>query len=212
MNEYALKPHGITSETPKSLLFSAGTYYKNLKYAEGKWTGDILGATSGGGKLSITPEYQDAELDGATVAVKSAKFKVGETASVEANFTEVCEGRVVDALHLKKADTQDVTGYVKYESKALLEDSDYLDNIAFVGTLVDGRQVIAILPNALCTSAFELEGKNKTQATYTCTFECHADITQDDLYHLPYEIYFPTDTSSEANLTEEKEVAETPSV
>ena len=194
MSDYALKTHGITAETPKNLLFSAGTYYKNLKYTDGAWSGDILGATSGGGKLSITPEYVDAELDGATVTVKGAKFKVGETASIEANFTEVMEGRVVDALHLVEDTNTTVTGYKVFKSKALLEDTDYLDNIAFVGTLTDGRQVIVILPNALCTSAFELEGKNKTQATYTCTFECHADITQDDLYHLPYEIYFPNAT------------------
>lgn len=191
MSDFALKTHGITADTPKSLLFSAGTYYKNLKYETNKWTGEVLGATSGGGKLSITPEYVDAELDGATVAVKGAKFKVGETASIEANFTEVKEGIVVDALHLEEDTSKTVTGYKIYKSKALLTDDDYLENIAFVGTLTDGRQAIVILPNALCTSAFELEGKNKTQATYTCTFECHADIKQGDLYHLPYEIYFP---------------------
>lgn len=194
MSDYALKTHGITADTPKNLLFSAGTFYKNLEYKTNAWVGDILGATSGGGKLSITPEYVDAELDGATVAVKGAKFKVGETASIEANFTEIMEGRVVEALHLQEDTTKTVTGYKVFKSKAILDDDDFLKNIAFVGTLTDGRQVIVILPNALCTSAFELEGKNKTQATYTCTFECHADITQDDLYHLPYEIYFPNAT------------------
>lgn len=194
MSDYALKTHGITADTPKNLLFSAGTFYKNLEYNTNAWVGDILGATSGGGKLSITPEYVDAELDGATVAVKGAKFKVGETASIEANFTEIMEGRVVEALHLQEDTTKTVTGYKVFKSKAILDDDDFLKNIAFVGTLTDGRQVIVILPNALCTSAFELEGKNKTQATYTCTFECHADITQDDLYHLPYEIYFPNAT------------------
>lgn len=194
MSDYALKTHGITADTPKNLLFSAGTFYKNLEYKTDAWAGDILGATSGGGKLSITPEYVDAELDGATVAVKGAKFKVGETASIEANFTEIMEGRVVEALHLQEDTTKTVTGYKVFKSKAILDDKDFLKNIAFVGTLTDGRQVIVILPNALCTSAFELEGKNKTQATYTCTFECHADITQDDLYHLPYEIYFPNAT------------------
>lgn len=194
MSDYALKTHGITADTPKNLLFSAGTFYKNLEYKTDTWVGDILGATSGGGKLSITPEYVDAELDGATVAVKGAKFKVGETASIEANFTEIMEGRVVEALHLQEDTTKTVTGYKIFKSKAILNDDDFLKNIAFVGTLTDGRQVIVILPNALCTSAFELEGKNKTQATYTCTFECHADITQDDLYHLPYEIYFPNAT------------------
>lgn len=186
-----LKTHGITESTPKNLLFSSGTYYKNLKYSTNKWDGTILGATSGGGKLNITSEYVDAELDGATVAVKGAKFKVGETAQIEATFTEISEGIVADALHLVLDESANVTGYKKYDTKASLSDDDYLENVAFVGTLTDGRQVIVIMDNALCTSALELEGKNKTQATYTCTFECHASITQDDLYHLPVHIYFP---------------------
>lgn len=194
MADYALKTHGITENTPKNLLFSAGTYYKNLKYAEGKWTGTVLGATSGGGKLSITPEYVDAELDGATVAVKGAKFKVGETATMETNFTEISEGVTVDALHLVKDATFTDNGWTKYDSKSLLDDDDFLENVAFVGTLTSGKQVIVIMDNAICTSAFEIDAKNKEQATYTCTFECTADLTQTDLYHLPYHIYFPTAT------------------
>ena len=197
MANYALKTHGITEDTPKKLLFSAGTYYKNLKYSEGKWEGTVLGATSGGGKLSITPEYTDAELDGATVAVKGAKFKVAETASIETNLTEISEGVVADALHLVKDTTFTDNGWTKYDSKSLLEDSDFLENIAFVGTLTSGKQVIVILDNAICTSAFEIDAKNKEQATYTCTFECTADFTQDDLYHLPYHIYFPTETTAQ---------------
>lgn len=191
MAEFDLKTHGITESTPKNLLFSAGTFYKNLKYTATKWEGTVLGATSGGGKVTITPEYADAELDGATVAVKGAKFKVGETASLEATFTEIKEGITVDALHLVKDSTFSNEKWVKYDSKALLDDSDFLENVAFVGTLTSGKQVIFIMDNAICTSAFELNGQNKTQATYTCTFECTADLTQGDLYHLPYHIYFP---------------------
>ena len=193
MAGFDLKTHGITESTPKNLLFSAGTFYKNLKYTDATktWEGTVLGATSGGSKVTITPEYVDAELDGATVAVKGAKFKVGETASLEANFTEITEGITVDALHLVKDAGFTDEKWVKYDSKALLDDTDFLENVAFVGTLTSGKQIIFIMDNAICTSAFELNGQNKTQATYTCTFECTADLTQDDLYHLPYHIYFP---------------------
>lgn len=234
-----LKTHGITSATPQNLMFSAGAYYKNLKWgahyeivakgtesakevveseADGEkvnladvtptcpeakvgdyvkqetegWYGQILGATSGGGKLTIEPEYLDAELDGATVLVKGCKNKVGETASMEINFTEVREGVFVDALHLEKDETKEYTGYTAYKTKALLEDKDYLENIAFVGLLNDGRNVICIMENALCTGALELEPKNKTQATYASTFTCHADLLQEDLMHVPVFIYFPT--------------------
>lgn len=187
----ALLEHGITNDTPKNLLFSAGVFYKNLVYAEKEWNGTLLGATSGGGKLSITPEYVDAELDGANVKVKGAKFKMGETAQIEATMTEISEGVIKDALHLVEDTSFSDTSYKKYDTQKNINDSDYLTNIAFVGTLTSGKQVIVIMDNALCTSAFEIEGKNKTQATYTCTFECHASVEQSDLNHLPIHIYFP---------------------
>lgn len=187
-----LKSHGITADTPKNLLFSAAVVYKNLKYeAENGWAGDVLGATNGGTKIIITPEYTPAELDGATVAVKGAQIKTGEVASIETNITEFTEGVIVDSLHLVEDNTKTVNGYKCYISKRSLDDSDYLENIGVVGTLVSGKQVIVIMPNALITSAFEVETKNKEQATFAITAACHATFEQDDLEHLPYEIYYP---------------------
>ncbi|MGL4484662.1 MAG: X2-like carbohydrate binding domain-containing protein [Anaerovoracaceae bacterium] len=189
-----LKSHGITKETPQNIMLSAGAYYKNLKYVETGaapgWSGDILGATSGGGKVAIAPEYMDLELDGASVKVRGGIQKVGETAQIEVNVTEFSKGLIVDSLHLVQ-DTSFKGEETKYVSKRTLDDEDYLDNIAWVGTLVDGRQAIVILPNALITSAFEVEGKNKNQATFSLTAECTASFEQSDLEHLPYEIYFP---------------------
>jgi len=158
------------------------------------WYGQILGATSGGGKVIIEPEYLDPEVDGATVLVRGLKQKVAETASMEVNLTEFREGLIVDALHLVEDKNANVTGYKKFISKRNLEDSDYLDNVAFVGTKVNGEQIIVIFPNAIITGAFELEGKNKEQTTYTVTAECTATFKQTDLEHLPYEIYYPTQT------------------
>ncbi len=196
----ALKTHGITEKTPENLLFSAGAIYKNLSYEESKgWTGTVLGATNGGITLAITPEYADAEMDGATVPVKGAKIKVSETATMESNMTEFSEGVIKESLHLIEDTNQSVTGYKQYISKRSITQDDYLKNIAYVGTLVGGKQIIVILPNAICTSALELQGQNKTQATYTITFECSASFEQDDLEHLPYEIYYPQDEVTPTN-------------
>lgn len=187
-----LKTHGITAESVKNLLFSAGTIYKNLKYTEGTgWQGIVLGATNGGIKLAITPEYAKPELDGASVAVKGAIIKTGETATLESSMTELTENIIKDSLHLVEDTTKTIQGYKAYTSKRSLTESDYLENVAYVGTLVSGKQIIVILDNAICTSAFEIQGQNKTQATYTITFECTASFEQTDLEHLPYRIYYP---------------------
>lgn len=154
--------------------------------------GQPVGATSGGGKLTIEPEYLDAEIDGATVLVKGCKNKVGETGTMEINFTEFREGVFIDALHLEKDTSKTYEGFTAYKTKSVLAEDEYLENIAYVGTLNDGRNVIVIMENALCTSAFELEAKNKEQAVYAATFTCHADLTQDTLNYLPIQVLFPT--------------------
>lgn len=185
-----LKKHGITEQTPSELMFSAATIYKNLKF-DTDWTGEVLGATSGGSKWSLVEEFMDAEVDGAKVKVKGLKVKVGETGIVEVNMTEFKEDVIVNALHLVEDTTKPVTGYKKYKTKANIADTDYLENIAVVGWLTSGKACILILPNAFCTSGIEAEPKDKEQAVFTLTFEAHADIT-DDLDHLPVEIYYPT--------------------
>ncbi len=192
-----LKKHGITSETIKKLILGAGVIYKNLKYdAElSDWTGTPLGATSGGIKFHWEAQWLDVEVDGATVLVKGvSKQKVGESAYIEGSLTEVTEDVLVTALHLVKAESED-TNYIKYISKDnITEEDDYLENIAYVGTLSSGQNIIIILPNALCTEAFEIETKNAEQTTFSVKFECTADLENDTLNKLDIELYYPTAT------------------
>lgn len=184
-----MKKHGITSTTPSELMFRAGVVYKNLKFEGSEWSGDVLGATSGGSKFSLVEEFADAEVDGALVKVKGLKVKIGETGTLETNVTEFKEDVIKEALHLVES-TKTAAGYTSYTTKGLIDDADYLENIAFVGELTSGKQIIFILPNAFCTSGMEIEPKDKEQAVFALTFEAHADISG-DLDHLPVEIYYP---------------------
>lgn len=190
-----LKSHGITKDTPKNVLFGAGTFYKNLKYETDAWKGVVLGATTGGGKVSIEQEYKDLEIDGATVTVKGMKVKIAEKGIIECTMAEFAPGRVVDALHLVPDTTAPVKGYTKYVTKKQISEADYLENIAFVGELLDGRKAIVIMGNAICTAAFEIEGKNAEMSSYAITFESAADFSQNDLNHLPIAFYFPEETA-----------------
>ncbi|MCD8308590.1 MAG: hypothetical protein LUD19_01950 [Clostridia bacterium] len=191
-----LKKHGITTETIKKMILGAGVIYKNLVYADGEWTGTVLGATSGGIKFNWEATWLDIEVDGATVLVKGvSKQKVGESASIEGQMTELTEDILVTAMHLAE-DTSSDSNYTKYVSKSnVTEEDDYLDNIAYVGTLSNGSNIIIILPNAICTEAFELETKNAEQTTFSVKFECTADLENDTLDKLDIELYYPTETA-----------------
>ena len=66
------------------------------------------------------------------------------------------------------------------------------ENIAFVGETLDGKNIIVILPNALCTSGLSIEGKSGEECVGKFTFECHGDASE-SLTTLPYKIYYPAE-------------------
>lgn len=185
--------NGVTANTPKNILFGAGTVHKGLKYSAetSSWNfaESIIGATNGGSKLSIVPEVTQIPVDGPTVAIKGLKKKTGETATMNINLAELTEEIIKAATFGTNGVSEDKL-YNLIESKVDIEEGDYFENIAFVGKTLDDRNVIAILPNALCTSGFEQEGKNKEGSVGTYTFECHADMDS-DLVSLPWKIYYP---------------------
>lgn len=149
----------------------------------------VLGATSGGNKLSILSELVPIEVDGALVKVKGLTQKQGETGSLETNLAQHTKESFLRAIVGKEQDSL-IKGFTQLTTKSLLEASDYLDNIAYVGTMSDGTECVVIMENALCTSGLELETKNKETAVLKATFECNADF--DDAHDtLPIYIFVP---------------------
>lgn len=184
--------NGATSTTPEKILFGAGTIHKGLKYAEGTgWNFEetLVGATSGGSKVSIVPEVTPIEVDGVYVNAKGLVEKTGEKASMEVNFIELTPDIIKAATFAKDGVSAD-SEYTLIESKESIEEGDYWENIAFVGKTLKGKFVIAILDNALCTSGFEQEGKSKEGAIGKYTFESYAELDS-DLTTVPWHIYYP---------------------
>ena len=63
----SLVKHGITKDTPSNIPLGAGTWFKGLKFVpETGWTGTVLGATSGGSSIKITPEINTIKPLGIT--------------------------------------------------------------------------------------------------------------------------------------------------
>ena len=189
-----LKSSGITSKTPQNILLGAGTIHKGLVLEGGKWNFEesLIGATSGGTKISIVTEFKDIEVDGAVVKVKGLAVKIGETATMETNMVELTPEWIKMAIVGQDGESE-YEGYDVIESKRQLEEGDYIQNFGFVGKKMDGTPVIIIFDYALCTSGFEHEGKNKENGVYKATFECYAELSSEaDI--LPYHIYYPTAT------------------
>lgn len=182
---------GVDKDTPKNIMFGAGTIHKNLKYTS-TWNFDesIIGATSGGSKISIVPEFVDVEADGVLVPTKGLKVKVGEKAEMEINFVELTEELVKSAIVGADGSSKD-SNFKLIETKADLADTDYFENIAFVGKTLAGKDIIVIMDNALCVSGFESQSENKKEGVGTYTFASHADLNG-NVDKLPVHIYYPT--------------------
>ena len=187
--------HGVTQNTPKNVLFGAGTIHKGLKYTGNAWNfvESIIGATSGGSKLSIVPEIYEIPVDGALVSAKGLTVKNGEVGTMEVNLIELTKD-IIKAAAIASEGVSEDANFDVLVSKANIEEGDYFENIAFVGKTLEGKNVIAIMDNALCTSGFEQEGKNKEGAIGKYTFKCHADLDS-DLDTLPWRIYYPKATA-----------------
>ena len=191
--------NGVTEKTVKNIPFGAGTIHKGLKYiTESGWNfaESCVGATKGGSSVKIEPEFYSVEPDGSTVAIKDFKRKIGEKATMEINLIELT-GDIIKAAIVGTSQTSDIssTDYTLFTSKENIEEGDYWENIAFVGETLDGKNIIVILPNALCTSGLSLDGKNGEESVGKYTFECHADVST-SLTTLPYKIYYPKATTS----------------
>lgn len=182
--------NGVTENTVKNIIFGAGTIHKNLKHTSSwNFAESCVGATKGGSSFNITPEFYSVEPDGSTVAIKDFKRKVGEKATMDVNFLEITKDLIKASVIGKDGTSADNT-YDVIESKDAIAPGDYWENIAFVGETLEGKNIIVIMDNALCTSGLSLEGKNKNEGVGKFTFECHADAST-SLTTLPYHIYYP---------------------
>lgn len=195
----ALQTTGYTESTPQHYWVDAGAVYKNLKYNKEKkeWEGSLLGATSDGNKVSIEQEYRKIEVDGVFVEAVGQKVLKGSKAGMEINVKEITAENIRLAINgsVRKLDTESTEGpegYTVVEGKGKLEDSDYLENLALVGTMSGTEQpIIVVLDNALCTSGLDTETKDDDEAVLKMKFEAHASAKQVADRKLPARIYFP---------------------
>lgn len=195
----ALKKTGYSDTTAKNYLINAATIYTGVKYDDvaGDFTGTLHGATSGGVTLTVEQSYRDIEIDGTShMKVKGNKVLESATATVTANMKELTAENIRKSLNgtIREAGVGEASvGYQVIETKRYLDDTDYIENMAIVGTLSGTDEpVIAILDNAISTGGLELGTEDNNEAVVEQTYEAHATVEQLDADQYPWRILFPT--------------------
>lgn len=203
-----LKKTGYREASAESFLIDAAVLYTNVSYSEaGGFTGDLLGATSGGVNFTIEPTYRTIEVDG-TGHTSTKGLKVLESAigTAVANIKELTLENIRKSLNGKVRDARPdeaPSGYKVVESKRYIDDGDYLENVAVVGRLSGTNEpIIAILDNALSTTGLNIQTEDNNEAVVEQTFEAHADDEQLDKEEFPWRIYYPGESTEETEGTD----------
>ena len=188
------KTSGISENTPQNIMFGAGVVYKGCSLEGGKFNvGQVIGATSGGTKVTITPEFKDIEVDGALVKVEGLTIKIGETATLETNLLEITPDLIAQLVCGANGDnvTIEEDTYAHIVSSESIPEGAWVNGVAIVGKTIEGKRVIILFERSLCKSGFTFDGKNKENSVVPATFECYARF---DGSHekLPYHIIYPT--------------------
>ena len=191
---------GITTNTPKHLQLDAGCFFKNYNLGTDtpqNATAKIIGATAGGGSFSAVPTIRQIEVDGKKGAVKGFEALDEWVVTMTANVKEI----TADVLKLALATgsgsaftaSAAAAGYTKIVASSELADSNYVDNITWIGRVSGSNNpIIIVIKNALATNGLTLTTADKAEGVIPITLTGH--YTAADLETPPFEIYYPNIT------------------
>ena len=174
---------GLTERTIKSMQLNAGVIASALPTDGELGEEQIIGATRGGGSLSIVGTIRQAAVDGAPVYTKGLERIDEYVVTLSMTMIEFTAEAIKRALVGSKVEKDSGQTVITAVSN-ILED-DYKD-VYWIGDLSDGRQVIILIKNAFNTNGFNLSLSDKGEGTYDLSLIGHYDI--DDLETAPFAI------------------------
>lgn len=181
----AVVKHGVSANTPDRLVIDAGAVYTG-------WTsvsspGTLLGATKGGNVFEVNRTLRDIRPDGAKGPVKGFRRLDEVAATLTANLMEITEANLLTALPGAAATSHVITG-------AEVDDDDYIDTVALVGTVTgfDGTTapIICTLSNVLVEGPLSMNFGPKDEMVIKLVFTAHFDSS--DLDTEPWSITYPS--------------------
>jgi hypothetical protein len=193
----ALPSTGFTSESPKHFLLDAGAIFKDVVFNEttGEFEGDALGATAGGVSVSIEQSYRKIEVDGTYIMdVMGLNRMESATCTIKASMKELSADTIRLGLNgeITNATAEEApTGTKIITTKRFLAEGDYIQNMAVVGNLSNGTQVIFFVDNGLVKSNMELETKDNEETVYELEITANASYDQLATNTFPWRIYYP---------------------
>ena len=187
----------IPVNTFQQLQMNAGYFAKKFNPADGEVEqDDILGATSGGANITVTPSYVDLGEDIDNCPKNTKELKQLESWEIKGSGTLVTMNPEIARMFVGAADI-DESDATKITPRMTLSQSDFAD-LWLIGDYSDknGAQnggFIAIhLINALSTGGFQIQTTDKAKGQFAFEFTAHQSISTPDV--VPVEIYVKAGT------------------
>lgn len=184
-----LKTTGFTNNSTNHFIVDAGAVYLNVEFDDstGEFTGDLLGATSGGNEFVVNQEVREIEVDGLKGRGKGLQAVTFMNPDLTVNLKELSAKNLATII----AGGEVREGNEFYDvltSKGKIEDSDYIDSVALVGNVTGSdKPIVIVLYNVLSIEGLEMSFEDDNEVVVPVTFGGHYDETQE----VPYRIFLP---------------------
>lgn len=157
-----------------------------------KDTTKTLGVTRGGGRFTVTRERRQPEVDGVRYSFKGGEFIDSADARLSGTILEVFPENWQRFFGSADIDATVATKKKLTLRTAIDAETDYIDNLIWIGDLADGRFVMIELYNALNTADFDFTFADKNEGTLPFEFHAHQDDVE-DYDEAPFAVYFLSD-------------------
>lgn len=144
------------------------------------------------GSFSAVPTITTTEIDGVPSDAVGMEDIDGWTAEMTANIVEVTAETMAEALGASVVTAESLNGknYRKVTGKMYLEESDYRNNITFLGSMSGFDEPLIIqIYNAIAMEGVNINPQDKKTTLNSTKWKAHSSF--DNLDEAPFAIYIP---------------------
>lgn len=190
---------GFNDKTAENIQMDAGAFFINFDvekdtYSSAKADGRCLEATQGGGEFVAKPTISQITVDGVKGRAKGLVSIDKWDVSMKATLLETTVDTIKRGLGFATADTSSKDGYTKIVGNGYISESDYVENITWVGCKLGSNEPIIIqVFNALNESGIDYkvsDGKQGTVDLELYGYNDGADYLK-DVVPPPFAIWVP---------------------
>lgn len=186
----------IPANTFEKLQMNAGIFCKTFAPATGEVTG-LLGATTGGGSFTASPEFSDfgEDIDNCPKNTMELKRQDDVTVTMSSTFVTIDTSAAVMMIGAADIDSQDSTHIVPRRDLSVddFDDIWWVGDYSNINTGTTAGYCAIHLMNALSTGGFQLQSTDKGKGNFAFELTGHYSISTPDV--VPYEVYIKAGTA-----------------